>query len=100
MYQIELSDRNTPPVALNVPSRESATFFCFFNKSSHIVFTDGDVLMMSISSTNVNPVITKASGDKQNKVFKPKPSSCIMVSKIALIVTHMVDPAPLPCSLP
>ena len=100
MYQIDLSGRNIPPVALNVPFHESTTFCCFFNKSSPIVFTDGAVLMMSISSTNVNRATTKASLDKHNKVFKPKPSSRIMVSKIALIVTHMVDPAPLPYSFP
>ena len=49
--------------------------------------------MMSVLSTSANPVITKASWDKYDKAFKPKPLSRTMVSKIVLIITQMVGPA-------
>ena len=75
-------------------------FIVFLNKYSPIIFTEGAALMMSASSRNTIPAITRENWDKKDKSFKPKPSSRIMVSKIALIITHMVGPAPLPCPLP
>ena len=64
------------------------------------MFTVGAALMMSISSTNTNPAITKASWDNHDKGFRPNPSSRIMVGRIALIIAQMVGVAPLPCPLP
>ena len=55
---------------------------------------------MSVSSTNMKPYITKASWDKQDKAFKPKISSRIIVRSVALIITQMVGPTPLPWPLP
>ena len=71
-------------------------FVVFFNKSSPVVCTDFAVLIVSVSSTNTNLVITSVNWDKHDKASKPKPSSLIMFSKIALIITHIVDTPSLP----
>ena len=96
-----ISCRKAPPVARNVLSHVSTTYCCCcVNKSSPIMFTEGAALIISVSSTNANPAITKASWNKHDKAFKPKPSYRIMVNKIALIITQMVGHVPLPCPLP
>ena len=49
---------------------------------------------------NANQAITSDNWDNHDTLFKPNFSSLLMVRKIALIITNIIGPYPLPCPLP
>ena len=78
----------------------STTCCCCAKRSTPFVLTDFSALIISISSTKANPSITKANCVRHEGESSPYPLSRIIVSRIALIITHMVGPDPFPCPLP
>ena len=78
----------------------SITCCCCAKRSSPFVLTDLYVLIISVSSTNANPVITKANYVRYDSASSPYPLSRIIVNKIALSLTHIVGPTLFSCPFP
>ena len=84
---------NALPISFNEPSHVFTTCCCYAKRSPTFILTDFAALIISVSSMNENPAISKDNCVRHDIISSPYPLSRIIVNKIALIITHIVGSA-------